>query len=48
MDDLYGVDPPRWGELIKGVEFSDSDSDSDWSNDSPYDAKTGLGAGEAW
>ncbi|CAG8457052.1 18226_t:CDS:2 [Gigaspora margarita] len=34
------------GKPVAGVEFSDDDSD--WDNDLPCEARTGLGAGEAW
>ncbi|CAG8640749.1 6603_t:CDS:2, partial [Dentiscutata heterogama] len=46
LDETYGIEPPKWGEPVYGTEFSDDESD--WDNDKPYEAKTWLGAGEAW
>ncbi|CAG8734129.1 12065_t:CDS:2, partial [Dentiscutata heterogama] len=46
LDKTYGIKLPKWGELVYGTEFSDDESD--WDNDKPNEAKTWLGAGEAW
>ncbi|CAG8523577.1 16834_t:CDS:2, partial [Dentiscutata heterogama] len=38
LDDIYSVEPSKWGEPINGIEFSNDKSDRD--DDKPYEAKT--------